>query len=94
MIVEHGVAKLPGRSSFAGSVATADQLVRTMVTMVDVTLLEAVRIITKTPASILGVADRKGSLVPGKDADIVIFDDNIQVQMTIVQGRIIYNKRQ
>ena len=92
VIVEDGVAKLPDRSSFAGSVATADRLVRTMVTMADVPLLEAVRMITKTPASILGIADRKGSIVPGKDADIVIFDDHIQVQTTIVQGRIIYNK--
>lgn len=92
VIVEDGVAKLPDRSSFAGSVATADRLVRTMVTMADVPVLEAVRMITKTPASILGIADRKGSLVPGKDADIVIFDDHIQVQTTIVQGRIIYNK--
>jgi N-acetylglucosamine-6-phosphate deacetylase len=92
VIVEDGVAKLPDRSSFAGSVATADRLVRTMVTMADVPLTDAVRMITKTPASIVGVADRKGSLIPGKDADIVIFDDNIQVQMTIVQGRIIYYK--
>ena len=92
VIVEDGVAKLPDRSSFAGSVATADRLVRTMVTMAGVPLLEAVRMITKTPASILGIADRKGSIVPGKDADIVIFDDHIQVQTTIVQGRIIYNK--
>jgi len=92
VIVEDGVAKLPDRSSFAGSVATADRLVRTMVTMAEVPLIEAVRMITKTPASILGVADRKGSLIPGKDADIVIFDDNIQVLMTNVQGRIIYNK--
>ena len=74
--------------------ATADRLVRTMVTMADVPLIDAVRMITKTPATILGVADRKGSLIPGKDADIVIFDENIQVQMTIVQGRIIYNKNQ
>ncbi len=83
---------LPDRSSFAGSVATADRLVRTMVTMAEVPLIEVVRMIIKTPASILGVADRKGSLIPGKDADIVIFDENIRVQMTIVQGRIIYNK--
>jgi len=94
VIVEDGVAKLPDRSSFAGSVATADRLVRTMVNMANVPLIDAVRMITKTPASIIGVADRKGALVRGKDADIVIFDSNIQVQMTIVQGRIIYNKDQ
>ena len=93
VIVEDGVAKLPDRSSFAGSVATSDRLVRTMITMAEVPLLDAVRMISATPASILGISERKGSLVAGKDADIVIFDDNIQVEWTIVQGRIIYNKR-
>ncbi|HEY6082818.1 MAG TPA: N-acetylglucosamine-6-phosphate deacetylase [Chitinophagaceae bacterium] len=93
VIVEDGVAKLPDRSSFAGSVATADRLVRTMVTMADIPLLEAVRMITKTPASILGIDSRKGSLIPGKDADIVIFDDDIQIRMTIVNGRVIYDKQ-
>lgn len=92
VIVEEGVAKLPDRSSFAGSVATADRLVRTMVKMADVPLLDAVRMISRTPASILGISDQKGSLIPGKDADILIFDDDIQVQMTMVNGRVIYNK--
>ena len=92
VIVEDGVAKLPDRSSFAGSVATADRLVRTMITQADTPLTEAVRMITNTPASILGIAGRKGSLVPGKDADIVIFDDDIQVQTTIAGGKIIYSR--
>lgn len=92
VIVEDGVAKLPDRSSFAGSVATTDRLVRTMVTMADVPVLDAVRMATKTPANILGIQDRKGSLIPGKDADIVIFNDEIQIQMTMVNGRIIYTR--
>jgi N-acetylglucosamine-6-phosphate deacetylase len=92
VIVEDGVAKLPDRSSFAGSVATADRLVRTLVTQADVPLMEAVRMITNTPASILGIAGRKGSLIPGKDADIVIFDDHIRVHTTIAGGKIIYNR--
>jgi N-acetylglucosamine-6-phosphate deacetylase len=92
VIVEDGVAKLPDRSAFAGSVATADRLVRNMVKMADVPLLDAVRMMSRTPASILGISDRKGSLTPGKDADIVIFDDDIQVQMTMVNGKVIYTK--
>ncbi|MEO6000689.1 MAG: N-acetylglucosamine-6-phosphate deacetylase [Chitinophagaceae bacterium] len=90
VIVEDGVAKLPDRSSFAGSVATTDRLVRTMITMADVPLVDAVRMISTTPASILGISDRKGSLVTGQDADIVIFDDNIKVGVTITAGNIIY----
>ncbi len=92
VIVEDAVAKLPDRSSFAGSVATADRLVRTMVSMADIPLLDAVRMITSTPARILGVYDTKGSLSKGKDADIVIFDNNINVMTTIVKGKIVYNR--
>lgn len=94
VIVEDGVAKLPDRTSFAGSVATADRLVRTMTQMADIPLPEAVQMAAKTPAVIMGVADRKGSLAPGKDADIIIFDDDIRIQMTMVQGRVIYSKAQ
>lgn len=67
----------PDREAFAGSIATADRLVRTMVTMADLPLIEAVRMTTKTPAVIMGVADKKGALVAGKDAEIVIFDYQI-----------------
>lgn len=92
VIVEDGVAKLPDRSSFAGSVATCDRLVRNMINMADVPLLEAVKMASQTPANILGIGSSKGSLITGKDADIVIFDGNINVSTTIVQGRVIYNK--
>lgn len=87
VIIEDGVAKLPDRSSFAGSVATADRLVRTMIRLADCSLTDAVRMITATPARILGVQDRIGHLKPGYDADIVIFDEDVQVKETILQGR-------
>lgn len=92
VIVEDGVAKLPDRTSFAGSVATTDRLVRTMVKMADIPLPAAVRMATATPARILEIEDKKGSLIKGKDADVLIFDDDIQIQTTIINGRIIYNK--
>jgi N-acetylglucosamine-6-phosphate deacetylase len=92
VIVEDQVAKLPDRSSFAGSVATADRLVRTMVFMADIPLIDAVKMITSTPARILEVGHKKGSLLTGKDADIVLFDSKINVQMTIIKGRIVYDK--
>ncbi len=91
VIVEDGVAKLPDRTSFAGSVSTADRLVRTMIQKADISLLEAVRMITVTPARIMNADDKKGSLVTGKDADIVIFDENINVKFTLVQGRVVHN---
>jgi N-acetylglucosamine-6-phosphate deacetylase len=92
VIVEDGVAKLPDRTSFAGSVATADRLVRTMLNLAEVPLVETIQMITETPARIMGVSDRKGSLAKGKDADVVIFNDQIEVQRTLVKGRSVYQK--
>lgn len=92
VIIEDGVAKLPDRSSFAGSVATADRLVRNMIQMGGVPLQEAVRMMTSTPARILKVDQQMGSLEPGKQADIVIFDEAVNIQMTMVKGNIVYSK--
>ena len=92
VIVEDGVAKLPDRTSFAGSVATADRLVRTMISMAGVSLADAIKMMTATPARILGVLDKKGELAGGKDADIVIFDEDINVSMTIVKGKVVYEE--
>jgi N-acetylglucosamine-6-phosphate deacetylase len=93
VIVEDGVAKLPDRTSFAGSVATADRLVRTMVSLAEIPLVDAVKMMTSTPARILGVSDKKGALVSNKDADIVIFDKDINIQMTMVKGNIVFDRR-
>ena len=91
VLIEDGVAKLPDRSAFAGSVATADRLVRNMVQLAGVPLCDAVRMMTSTPAEIMGIADRKGSLSPGKDADLVLFDEQINVHHTIRGGKIVYS---
>lgn len=90
VIVENGVAIMADRSSFAGSVATTDRLVRTMVEQADVSLLEAVRMISNVPATIMGISDIKGSLTVGKDADVLIFDEKINIKKTIIKGEIIY----
>lgn len=92
VIVEDDVAKLPDRSSFAGSVATADRLVRNMVRLADAPLIDAVRMMTSTPARIIGVGDRKGSITQGKDADLVIFDENIKIHTTIIAGKVVYTQ--
>lgn len=90
VVVEDGVAKLMDRSAFAGSVATADRLVRTMVNLAEVPLADAVKMITSTPARILGIDADRGSLESGKTADIAIFDDNINVTRTIIGGKTVY----
>jgi N-acetylglucosamine-6-phosphate deacetylase len=87
VIVEDGVAKLPDRSAFAGSVATADRLIRTMMDLADVSLIDAVRMMTATPARIMKVDDKIGSIAPGKDADLIIFDDQINVKQVMLKGK-------
>jgi N-acetylglucosamine-6-phosphate deacetylase len=89
-IVEDGVAKLPDRTAFAGSVATTDRLVRNMVNLAGVPINEAVRMMTSTPANIIGVNNKKGSLIEGKDADVVIFDQNITIDTTIISGKVVF----
>jgi N-acetylglucosamine-6-phosphate deacetylase len=90
VIVEDGVAKLPDRTAFAGSVATADRLVRTMRRLAGTPLPETIQMITTTPARIMGIDKTKGALEKGKDADIVIFDEDIHIKMTMVNGRIVF----
>ncbi len=91
VVVDKGVAWLPDRSSFAGSVATADRLVRNMIHLAEVPLTDAIKMISLTPARIMGIDDQKGSISMGKDADLLLFDQDIQIHKTIVKGRVIYS---
>ena len=84
-IVEDGVCKLKDRSAFAGSVATADRLIQTLVNDCEYSIPTAVKMLTEIPAKILKI--NKGVLAKGKDADIVIFDKKINITDVFVGGR-------
>ncbi len=90
VLVEDGVAKLPDRTAFAGSVATADRCVRTFRDLAEIPLVEAVAMMTDIPARVLGIDNHKGAIQVGKDADIVIFDQAIHVKHTISKGNVIF----
>lgn len=85
VIVEDGVAKLPDRSSFAGSIATMDVCLRTAVRF-GIPVTDAVRSVSLTPAELVGVSARKGSLTPGKDADVVLTDEALNVTSVFLRG--------
>jgi N-acetylglucosamine-6-phosphate deacetylase len=91
IVVEDGVGVLMDRSSFAGSVCTGDRAVRTMVQEANVPVVDAVKMMSATPARLIGVYGEKGSLAEGKDADINIFDDNINILGTLIEGEF-FNK--
>lgn len=87
VMIEGGIAMMPDRTGFAGSVATTDRLVRVMTKQAGLSMWEAVKMITINPARFAGVDGRKGSLEPGKDADMLIFDDDVRIQDVYVSGK-------
>jgi N-acetylglucosamine-6-phosphate deacetylase len=91
VIVEDNVAKLPDRTAFAGSVATTDRLVANMIRLAEIPLIDAVKMMTLTPARIINMDSSKGALVADKDADVVIFDEDINIDTTIVNGNVVYS---
>ncbi|WP_058485686.1 N-acetylglucosamine-6-phosphate deacetylase [Defluviitalea phaphyphila] len=92
VIVEDNVAKLMDRSAFAGSVATTDRLVKTFYELTPAPLYEVVKMMSLTPAKLLNIDKNKGSIAPNKDADLLIFDKNINIEMVMVMGKINYMK--
>ena len=87
-IIEDGVCKLMDRSAFAGSIATADRLLRVAVKEAGISISDAVKMLTKTPADILGLPN-KGELAPCMDADIVAFDDDMQIKRVFAMGELV-----
>jgi N-acetylglucosamine-6-phosphate deacetylase len=67
-------------------------LVRTVTQQVGVPLYKAVRMASLTPATILGIDDRFGSIQSGKTADLVLFDDRFAVQRVWVAGKLVFDQ--
>lgn len=86
--IDGGVAYMPGRNSFGGSIATADQLVRTMVHKAGVSLPDAVSMMTAVPARMLGLSGRLGVVAPGADADLLLFDESINIHLVLAKGQV------
>lgn len=91
-IVENGIARLKDNTAYAGSVTTMDVCVRNGIHQLDLPLVDAIRMSSLTPAKIIGVDKRKGSLEKEKDADVIIIDKDIVVHKTIVRGKIEYHR--
>jgi N-acetylglucosamine-6-phosphate deacetylase len=89
VIIEDGVCKLADRSALAGSIATMDRLFRTMVQQAGVPLEDTIRMASETPAKIMGVYDRKGSLQRGKDADILVLDNDLNLRAVWAMGKLV-----
>ena len=73
-----------------GSVAPMNLFVGNIVRSVGYSLAEAIKMASLIPAVVIEVDDRKGSLEPGKDADLVVIDEEVEVYMTMVKGQEVY----
>lgn len=89
VIIEDGVCKLADRSALAGSIATMDRLIRTLVHKAEIPLEDAIRMASETPAKIMNVYDRKGSLQKDKDADIMILDEDLNIRAVWAMGKLV-----
>jgi N-acetylglucosamine-6-phosphate deacetylase len=88
IIVEDGVCKSADHANLVGSIATMDVLVQNMV-KAGVQLEHVLRMASETPARLMNVYDRKGSLEKGKDADILIIDEKQNVRAIWAMGKLV-----
>lgn len=90
--IENGVAYMPSHRSFGGSICTADRLIRTMHEKAGLSLENALQMLTANPAKTLNIYKQKGSITINKDADIILFDENINIKFVMVMGDIWKNQ--
>ena len=91
--VKDGAARLES-GNLAGSVLTLNKAVYNFFKNTNLTIDESIHMASLNPATSIGIANRKGSLEIGKDADISIFDEEMNCYLTIVEGREVYNQLQ
>jgi N-acetylglucosamine-6-phosphate deacetylase len=89
--VRDGAARMAD-GTLAGSAAVLNQCVRNIHKDVDVSLIDAVKMATLNPARAMGFSNRLGSIALGKDASLTVIDKDVNVYLTMVQGRIVYNR--
>jgi len=85
--VSDGVGMMLDRTAFGGSTTLLNQMIPVLIDVVGVPLPDAIRMATLTPATVIGCSDRKGSIAPGKDADLVIFNEDFKPLHVIIGGQ-------
>jgi N-acetylglucosamine-6-phosphate deacetylase len=90
VIIKNGRATL-ANGTLAGSIATLNQCVHNVNKLAGFDLIDAVKMASLNPARAMGVADRLGTIQSGKDASLIVIDENVNVYLTMVKGQIAYN---
>jgi N-acetylglucosamine-6-phosphate deacetylase len=83
--VRKGKAQL-ANGSLAGSLLTLNVALKNFIEATDVPIHQAIKLVSLNPARVIGIDDTKGSIEIGKDADIILFDENINVKMVFIAG--------
>jgi N-acetylglucosamine-6-phosphate deacetylase len=91
VVVQNGAAYLPD-GTLAGSTLTMDRALSNFMQATGQPLDTLWPTSSLNAARALGLADRKGSLEVGKDADLVLVDNQIAVRLTVAEGRIVYRQ--
>jgi N-acetylglucosamine-6-phosphate deacetylase len=89
--VKEGVNIQVENDQLSGSAMTMDQSIKGMTRNGGVSLKEAIQMATYNPARIINIDDRKGSILVGKDADLAVIDQDLNVYATFLEGSIIYD---
>lgn len=90
VVVSRGRATVTGSHAIAGSTLTMDAAVRNAVRFLGVRVEDAVVMASLNPAVLLGIGDRKGAIAAGMDADLVVLDDELRVQRTMIGGEWVF----
>lgn len=88
--VESGACRAPD-GNLAGSATPLNRALAILRAATGLPTGEAARMATLNPARLLGIAERKGSLEPGKDADIAVVDEGFEVHMTFARGQLSFH---
>lgn len=91
VLVKNGLATL-ANGTIAGSVLKLNQALKHFMTATGLSLDEALPLVSANPAKLLGRYAHKGSLAPGKDADLVVLNERYDVVATVCEGRIVYSE--
>ncbi|MFC1795151.1 amidohydrolase family protein, partial [Planctomycetota bacterium] len=75
-----------------GTALGISQMLERLIAFTDCPLDAAIRMVTQIPAGLLGLEEKKGTITVGKDADLVLLDNDISVHTTIVAGKIVFQK--
>lgn len=95
IVKKDGISRLEGSTpgmdgTMAGSEWPLNRNIHNLIDLVGISLPNAIRMATLTPAMIISADGYKGSIEPGKDADLVVIDEKMQIYLTMVKGKVVF----